>query len=156
MSPTLYGVAFSTNAFAFFAAAQLNGWLGKRFGLRRMVRPAVIGFAAAMAIVFLVTLAGVDNLFVMGFFLFLGYGCLGIVLPVTSVLALERHGTIAGTASSLMGCMQLVVGAIVMPLTTAFANGTAMPMIAGIAACATITLLLTQLTLGGRRARLAG
>ncbi|RZI77290.1 MAG: Bcr/CflA family efflux MFS transporter, partial [Variovorax sp.] len=32
LSPTMYSVAFGVNAAAFFAAAQLNGWLGERYG----------------------------------------------------------------------------------------------------------------------------
>jgi MFS transporter, DHA1 family, multidrug resistance protein len=47
-------------------------------------------------------------------FLFVGYGCLGVVIPTASVLALERHGAIAGTASALMGSIQLVTGAAVL------------------------------------------
>ena len=40
------------------------------------------------------------------------------MIPTASVLALERHGAIAGTASALMGSIQLVTGAAVL------ANGT--------------------------------
>ncbi len=31
------------------------------------------------------------------------FGFLGLVVPSTAVLALDRHGAIAGTASALMG-----------------------------------------------------
>jgi DHA1 family bicyclomycin/chloramphenicol resistance-like MFS transporter len=79
--------------------------------------------------------------------LFIGYGCLGLVIPTTAVLALEEHGKIAGTASALMGTVQFVTGAVIMVLVGSFLNGTALPMVAGIAGCATLALILGQVTL---------
>ena len=67
-------------------------------------------------------------------FLFVGYGCLGVVIPTASVLALERHGAIAGTASALMGSNQLVTGAAVLAVAGVFAEGVPQPMVIGIAA----------------------
>lgn len=148
LSPMVYSLAFSVNAAAFFGSAQLNGWLGRRFGLDRIVRPAVFGFTAAMAALFALTIAGVDRLDVLAVLLFVGYFFLGQILPITSVLAMEEHGAIAGAASSLMGTLRLVTGAIVIGVSSAFADGTLVPMVAGIAACALLTFVLTQLTLG--------
>jgi DHA1 family bicyclomycin/chloramphenicol resistance-like MFS transporter len=142
LSPAGYSLAFSSNAFAFFAAAQLNGWLGGRFGLHRIVRPAVYGYAMAMFLAFGLTLAGVENLVVIGVVLALGYGFLGIVLPVTTVLALEEHGSIAGAASSLLGTLRLLLGAVIIAVSSRFSDGTLLPMAAGIAACAAVTLAL--------------
>lgn len=152
LSPTAYSLAFSANAAAFFAASQLNGRLGQRFGLRRLVRPAVLGYAAATTLLLALTAAGAHQLPVLCGLLFVSYGCLGIVLPVTSVLALAEHGAVAGTAASLMSTLQLAVGAIVMALSGGAADGTAMPMVAGIAACALASCLLAQLTLARRPA----
>ena len=36
---------------------------------------------------------------------------MGFVIPTTSVLALEKHGAIAGTASALLGTLQMLTGA---------------------------------------------
>ena len=46
--------------------------------------------------------------------LFVGYGFLGLVIPTTSVLAMEEHGEIAGTASALMGTLHFATGAVAM------------------------------------------
>jgi MFS transporter, DHA1 family, multidrug resistance protein len=147
LSPRLFSVCFSINAASFFAMAQLTGSLAKRFGLRGLVRRAVIVYAAAMLGLLAVFAAGVDNLYVLAGFLFVGYGCLGLVLPTTSVLALEEHGAIAGTASALIGTIQFVTGAVLMVFVGSFLNGTALPMIAGIAGCAAMSLILAQTTL---------
>jgi DHA1 family bicyclomycin/chloramphenicol resistance-like MFS transporter len=63
-------------------------------------------------------------------------------------LALDAHGAIAGTASALMGTLQFMTGAAVMAAVGLFVNGTARPMLAGIAAAALIALLITLKTLG--------
>jgi DHA1 family bicyclomycin/chloramphenicol resistance-like MFS transporter len=151
LSSTTYSLAFSANAAAFFAATQLNGWLGGKYGLHALVRPAMFGYAASVAALFVVALAGVENLIVLGVLLFLGNAFLGLVIPVTSVLALSEHGPIAGTASSLMGTLQLVTGSIVMGVSGRFADGSPLPMVAGIAVCALLSFVLAQFTLTGRR-----
>ena len=82
-------------------------------------------------------LAGFDGLPVLIAGLFVGYGFLGLVLPTSSVLALERHGAIAGTASALSGAISMISGAVVMAIGGQFADGTAHPMVATIG-CAAI------------------
>ena len=147
LTPTQYSFFFSINAAAFIGAAQFNGALARRFGMRGLVRVAVAGYIAAIAGLFALYLAGVDNLTVLAVLLFIGYGFLGMVIPNITVLALEEHGAIAGTASALMGTLQFVTGAIVMTIVGRFLNGTAMPMVAGIAVCALITFVLAQVAL---------
>jgi DHA1 family bicyclomycin/chloramphenicol resistance-like MFS transporter len=147
LSPTGYSLAFSANAAAFFAASQMNGWLGARFGLAPLVRPAAFGYAAAVVLLAVLTLAGQHQLFLMCGLLFVGYGFLGVVLPVTSVLAMAEHGAIAGTASSLMGTLQLAVGAVVMAVSGALADGSSRPMVFGVALCAVLAAGLAHVTL---------
>jgi DHA1 family bicyclomycin/chloramphenicol resistance-like MFS transporter len=149
LSPRLYSVCFSANAASFFAVAQLNGWLASRFGLRRLVRAAVTVYAIVMVALLAVFASGIDRLDVLAAFLFVGYGCLGMVIPTTAVLALEDHGEIAGTASAFMGTVQFVTGAVIMLFVGSFLNGTALPMIAGIAGCSVVALVLAQTTLRG-------
>lgn len=151
LTPRQYGMAFSANAASFIGCAQLTGRLGRRIGLALLVQRAVAGFAIAMLSLTLLTLAGVDRLFVLLALLFIGFGFLGLVMPTTAVLALDRHGRIAGTASALMGTMQFLVGAAVMALVGLFLDGSALPMVAGIGLCAATALAMSLLTLGTRR-----
>ncbi|NTI49572.1 multidrug effflux MFS transporter [Agrobacterium rhizogenes] len=150
LTPTEYSFAFSVNAVSFFAVSQLTGWLGERFGLVRVMRIAVTGFATTMALLAIVMSLGFNQLPVLVVFLFVGYGFLGLVIPTTAVLALEDHGAIAGTASALMGTLQFVTAAIAMIIAAVFFDGTALPMVAGIALCAVAALLLTQATIARR------
>ena len=155
LSPTLYGLAFSVNAVAFIGAAQFTGTLGKRYGLPRLVRTAVVGYAVVMVALLLLNMAGIDNLGVLMALLFVGYGFLGLVMPSSAVLALEEHGKIAGTASALLGTFQFVTGACVVGVIGRFLDGSARPMLAGIAACSIIALVLAQRTLRHRPAPVA-
>ena len=147
LTPRQYSLAFAANAASFIGISQFTGKLSARFGLVRLVKFAVLGYACTMALVLLFNLAGVDRLDLMIGMLFVGYGFLGLVVPTTAVLALDAHGKIAGTASALMGTLQFVTGAIVMALTGVFADGTARPMVAGIAGSAIVALVLARITL---------
>lgn len=151
LTPSVYGVFFSINAVAFFAMSQMTGMLGERFGLRRVVRVAVASYATVMVALLAVMASGMQSLSVMSSLLFVGYGFLGLVIPTTSVLAMEDHGEIAGTASALMGTLHFAVGAAAMAVAGLFFDGTPLPMVVGIAGCAVIAFALTQLTLGRRR-----
>ena len=144
VTPTQYGLLFGLNAVAFIGAAQLNVRLCQRHGLPWVIQRGLAGYLAASALLLALTLAGVDRLEVLVALLFLAYGCLGLVAPTVPVLALERHGAIAGTASALIGTVQMVCGALVMSLVSALgghAHG-ALPMVAGVAGCALLASLV--------------
>jgi DHA1 family bicyclomycin/chloramphenicol resistance-like MFS transporter len=142
LSPMEYSIAFSVNAISFCSVMQLNNWLGARFGLAHLIQPAVLGYATVMLLALALVAVGTDQLLVVSALLFIGYGFLGIILPVSSVLALADHGDIAGTASSLMSTIQLAVGALMIELSSTFSNGTMLRMIAAIAGCGTAAGLL--------------
>ncbi|SFO35221.1 MFS transporter, DHA1 family, bicyclomycin/chloramphenicol resistance protein [Variovorax sp. PDC80] len=151
LSPALYSVAFGVNAAAFFGASQFNGALGERFGLARLVKFGVAGCGVAMVAMFAYYAMGGDSLWVMIVLYFIASGFMGFVIPTTGVLALEMHGAIAGTASALLGTLQMLTGAVAMAVVGAFTDGGPLPMVTGMAAGALIAGLLTWLTLGGDR-----
>jgi DHA1 family bicyclomycin/chloramphenicol resistance-like MFS transporter len=155
-TPREFSLAFSANAASFIGVSQFTGRLGVRFGLVPMVRVAVTGYAAILTLLLVLNLLGNDHLNVMLALLFIGYGFLGLVVPTTAVLALEEHGAIAGTASALMGTLQFVTGAAVMALDDLFVDGTARPMVAGIAGCAIVSFIIAWVTLRGVKAHAAG
>ncbi|MDL9997672.1 multidrug effflux MFS transporter [Variovorax sp. J22P240] len=151
LSPTLYSVAFGVNAAAFFGAAQLNGPLCERFGIVRVVKSSVSACGIVMTLMFAYYLSGGDRLAVLIVLYFIASALMGFVIPTTSVLALEKHGAIAGTASALLGTLQMLTGSLVMAVVGAFTNGKPLPMVAGMAAGALIAVVLTWFTLGGRQ-----
>ena len=147
LTPTQYSFAFSINAIAFIGTAQLTGHLGRRFGLSSVVSAALTFYLSATALLLILTLAGMDNMYVMGGLLFFGFGAMGLVIPSTAVLALENYGRTAGTAAALMGTLQLLVGALLVAVVGLFSTGTPLPMVAAIAGCALVAFVLGRVTL---------
>ncbi len=152
LSPSFYSVVFSINAVGFIGMSQMNGWLSRRIGLRKVIRGAVLGYSAMMVSLAVVTNLGVERLDVMAAFLFGGYAFLGMIVPTAAVLALEHHGRIAGTASALMGTIQFVTSALVIGIGGLFVDGTSRPMVTIIALCSTAVFLLSLVVLRSRAA----
>ena len=152
LTPRQYSLAFAINAASFIGISQFTGRLAARFGLVNLVKFAVTGYATVMGLLLLQNLLGVDRLDMLIVTMLMGFGFLGLVVPSTAVLALDAHGAIAGTASALMGTLQFVTGALVMAVVGQFVDGSARPMILGIALCALAALTIARLTLRGGKA----
>ncbi len=152
LTPRQYGIAFAINAASFIGASQFTAHLASRWGLHRVVRFAVTGYASVMLSLLALYLLGVDRLDVLVVMMLAGFGFLGLVVPTTSVLALDAHGAIAGTASALMGTLQFVTGALVMAVVGLFVDNSARPMVTGIALCALTTWILARWVLAPRAA----
>ena len=149
LTPRQYSIAFAANAASFIGASQLAGRLAHRYGLKRVVSVSVAGFALAMCAGSALNVSGVDGLAPMIAMLMIGFGFLGLVVPATSVMALDHHGEIAGAASALMGTLQMVLGAVIIALMGLVVDGTARPMLMGIAGVALLTWALTWVSLRG-------
>jgi len=151
MTPQVYSVVFASNAIAFIGSAQFNSVLMRRFGAERVVRTAITVFALLTSLLLGLTLAGLENVFVLWGLIFLAFGSLGFVIPSTAVLALENHGPVAGTASALMGTLQLSTGALMIVMVSALYNGTSLSMVGAITACGLIAFTLSMRTLKPRQ-----
>ena len=149
MTPTQYSLAFAINAIGFIGASQFSATLSRRFGVSRVVSIAVASYTAMAVLLFVITAAGVADLAVLMTLIFLAFTWLGLVIPLTMVLALEEHGRIAGIASALGGTFQMLTGAAVIVAVSLFFNGTVLPMVATIALCALAAFTLSRFTLRG-------
>ncbi len=149
LTPIQFSAAFSVNAVAFIGMAQLTGRFGRRFGLGRMVMAALTFYLVATLVLLVATLAGLDNVFALIAMLFVAFGSMGLVIPSTVALALENYGPRAGSASALIGTVQLLTGAVVLGIVGRFSDGTVLPMVTAIAACAAAAFALGRLTLAG-------
>jgi DHA1 family bicyclomycin/chloramphenicol resistance-like MFS transporter len=145
LTPTQFSLAFAVNAIGFFAASQFASTLAQRLGTLRMIAGATVGFALATFAGFGLALAGLASLPATMTTLFVGNIFLGVILPTAQVQALEDHGDIAGLASSLGGTMQMVAAGVLVAAAGPFLDGTVLPMLAAIAACGLIALVLSRL-----------
>jgi DHA1 family bicyclomycin/chloramphenicol resistance-like MFS transporter len=146
LTPTQFSLAFSLNAVGFIGASQFAAKAGERFGMPRVVLTAVSVYTFFAVLLFAVTAAGVDNLAVLMAGLFFAFASLGFVIPSTMVLSLEEHGPIAGMASALGGTLQFLSGAVTITVASVFFDGTSLPMVTVIAACALAALALSLVT----------
>lgn len=151
LSSTQYSYAFGCNAVAFFGVAQLNGILGKRFGLENLVRYGSLSGSAILLIATLVHALGADHIGLLIGFYFAASACFALVVPNTAVLALDRHGPIAGTASALLGTLQMLTGALCMGLASLFTDGSPLRMITATFLCACVALAIVLGSLGLKR-----
>jgi len=154
LTPTQFSLAFALNAASFFAMSQLTARLSARFGLAPLILWSVAAVAAVMAVLAVTTL-WVDSLALTMALLFIGFGFLGLLLPAAGVLSLEDHGAVAGSASALLGSIQMIIGALSMTLIGVFADHTPAPMLIGIALCAIAAMFTTVWTLRRLPAHLA-
>lgn len=152
LTPTQYSLAFALNAVSFIGSSQFTGSLGERYGLVAVVKVAASASAAVLLVLIGYFVTGGDRLGVLIGLYLVASAFMGLVIPTTSVLALEQHGTIAGTASALLGTVQMLTGALLMSVVGLFTDGSPLPMVVGMAGGAFIALGLTWGTLGGTRA----
>lgn len=142
-----FSLAFAVNALGFFSTSQIAANLGARFGSITVVKWAVGGYVTSACIMLALVMMGFDSFPLLVFLLVTTYAFLGLVVPTSMVLSLEDHGPIAGTAAALGGTLQMMLGAVAIAIVSLVFDGTPLPLVAGIALCAIIAVVLSALTL---------
>jgi MFS transporter, DHA1 family, multidrug resistance protein len=145
-SPQAFAAIFAVNSIGIVAFGQLNGRLAGRVPAMTMLRIGVTAMAVAGCAVFAVVAIGSLPLMALLVPLWVLVANMGFVFPNTTALALAGHPEAAGSASALIGVLQFVVGAIAAPLAGIAGTGTAVPMGAGIAAMALLSLAALRLS----------
>ena len=128
-----YGWIFAFLALAFIGLSQFNRWLLKRFTSQQIIWVTLTGQAVVGLVFWGFAMAGWLNLGVTIAFLFAFLGFLGFTNPNAAALAMAPFARNAGTASSLLGCLQLGIGALASAGVSALADGTVRP-VAGVIA----------------------
>ena len=143
--PERFGIFFGINAVGIMAASQVNRWLVGRVETHRIVTIVLVVAMTAGAALVVDAYSGFGGFAGILVPLFCYIACHGFVLPNTTALAMAPHGSVAGSASALLGTLQFVLGAIAGSLIGLFANGTPVPMAAVIAGCGTSAFLANRL-----------
>ena len=149
-----YGWIFAFLSVAFIGLSQFNVILLKRFSGEKIIRVALTGQVIVSLTFMAGAAAGWYGLGLTIFFLFLFLAFMGFTYPNAAALALAPFDKNAGTASSLLGMLQLGVGALASIAVSAFMKGTSFPMAAIIAVSSVIALLI--LLYGSLATRLSG
>ncbi|MBS1667122.1 MAG: multidrug effflux MFS transporter [Bacteroidetes bacterium] len=148
VSEKQYGWIFALIAMGLIGSSQLNSVLLKTYQSEQIIRVALICQTVTGLTLFLAALFGKLELFSTIFLIFIFLCCQGFTFPNSSALSLAPFSHNAGTASALMGAIQMGIGAFTSALVSLFHNHTALPMTGVMACCALGSL--TVLTIGKR------
>ena len=143
-----YGWIFAGIALGLITCSQLNSLLLRNYKSEQIIRVALF----CQTFTGLTLVAGTAfhffGLFSTIFLILLFLSCQGFVFPNSSALSMAPFSRNAGTASALMGAIQLAVGALTSGMVSVLTNSTALPMAGVMALCA---LLSFCVLLAGRK-----
>lgn len=127
ISETHFGWIYGLNAMALISASQFNRlWLSKKNSRQITTVTIVLQFTASLLLITFIIL-DLHHLLIMSL-IFIYLFWLGFLNPNTTALALEPFKKNAGTASAMLGSMQMIFGAAASAFVSLFHNGTALPM----------------------------
>ena len=130
LSKTTFGWLFALNSTALLAASQLN-----RKWLRTASSERIVWTAVTMqggAVLLLGIAAGIGNAATFSVILWAVLFFQGFHFPNSSALAMRPFGRNAGTASALMGSLQMACGAVISGLESLFPVEPPMAMVLGL------------------------
>lgn len=137
-----YGWVFALIAAGLITTSQLNNIMLRRLKSEDIARSALMIQAIVGFTMLILALTNFLTLYGIIFLIFCFLACQGFVFPNTSALALNPFTKSAGSASALLGSIQLSIGAIASVLVSFFHNKTNIPMVSIMAACAIFSYLI--------------
>ena len=140
VSEKQYGWIFALIAMGLIGASQVNSLLLRNYTSDQLIRVALFCQSVVGITTVCLTLFGLTDLFVTIFLIFIFLCTQGFVFPNASALSLAAFGHTAGSASALLGAIQMTIGACTSALVSILQNHTALPM-AGVMACCAISAL---------------
>ncbi len=143
-----YGWIFAFLSLAFIGLSQFNSLLLRRYNSEQIIRVALAGQAIVGILFFVVNKTVGLGLPQTIFFIFIFLAFLGFTNPNAAALSLAPFSKNAGSASALMGALQMGIGALASIGIGKFSDGTATPMIAIMASTAVVALIILWI---GRR-----
>jgi DHA1 family bicyclomycin/chloramphenicol resistance-like MFS transporter len=148
----LFPYLFGGLAAVMGVAMLVNAKVVDRFGTRRFAHGVLLGYLVAAAV--LVTIAVFTGgtpplwLFMVGMALMLSAHAL--LIPNFNTIAMHPMGAIAGTASSVIGAVQLFVGALLGAALDRMFNGTVLPLALGFLGYGVVAIALVGWAERGR------
>ncbi|TCN55484.1 hypothetical protein EV142_106173 [Flavobacterium circumlabens] len=124
-----YGWIFAFMSISFIGSSQLNSLLLKKFSSEQMIFSALIVQSVITIIFLILSLNNLLGLYETIGMLFLFLACLGISNPNTAGLTMAPFAKNAGSASALMGAIQLGLGALASFAVGIFVKDSVAPMV---------------------------
>jgi DHA1 family bicyclomycin/chloramphenicol resistance-like MFS transporter len=143
VSEKTYGWIFAGLSVGFIGSSQVNSWLLKKGYTSQQIVPVALLVQVVAGFIFVVVaLNGWMGLTGVLMMLFVILCCIGLISPNASALSLAPFSKNAGTASALMGALQLGIGAIASMGVGFFHALTAVPLAAIMAGTVALAALI--------------
>ncbi|MCK0122981.1 Bcr/CflA family multidrug efflux MFS transporter [Gelidibacter sp. F2691] len=142
VSEKQYGWIFGIIAMGLVTASQVNTYMLKKYTSQQIVKVTLLCQVVAGALLFFGTVFQLIEMYSMIVLVFLFLSTQGFAFPNTSALSLAPFEKSAGTASALMGALQLGIGAIITALVSTLSNETPLPMTGIMFLCASVSVII--------------
>lgn len=140
-----YGWIFATIAMGLISSSQVNTLLLQKFTSEQIIRIALLCQSVTGILLFMGTFYHLLGLFSTIFLILIFLSCQGFTFPNSSALSMAPFSKNAGSASALMGAIQLGIGAFSSALVSFLHNETALPMAGVMACCALVSFIVLML-----------
>ena len=140
LSKKEYGLAFAFVASALILSTQLNRFFLKRWSMQQI---CIIANCGQVIVGLLMLLSLWTNFISLPVILGLTFGylmCQGFIFPNASAMAMAPFKISAGSASALLGFLQMGLGSLSSGLVSLFHNNTPQPMVSAMGICAILSL----------------
>ena len=146
-----YGMVFGLIAAGLITCSQLNTLLLRKFSSSQIINVVLLVQTMVGITLLAGTLLEGLGLYSTVFLIFLFLSCQGFNFPNSSALSMAPFTREAGSASALMGALQMGFGSLASALVGLLSDGTAAPMAGVMAGCAFMGFVI--LMLGNTRIR---
>lgn len=142
VSGEVYGWIFAFLSVGFIGSSQINSLLLRKYKSEQIVYTALITQVLGSALFFTVIQFYQLNIFQIIAFIFMYLACLGFIAPNTSALTMAPFTKNAGSASSLLGALQMSLGGLASIGISLVKSHSAAPLAAVMVGASLIALLI--------------
>ncbi len=147
-APSLFTVYFAITALAMALASFVNSRIVERVGTRYVSHSALCAMLLIALLGVLIEQLGLQSLYSFVALQSAIMFCFGLTAPNFGSMAMEPVGHIAGTASSVQGCITTVGAAVLGFLIGQAFDGSTVPLIGSFALLSTLAIVVVLLTEG--------
>lgn len=137
-----YGWLFASLAFGLIVASQVNTVLLKRYKSEQLISKALMFQIFFSTVLMIISIARMDNFWITSILLFAYLSSVGFVMPNASALAMKPFERNAGSASALLGFIQMGLGSLATVFVGVFNIQTVFPLSVSITVCSVVGFVL--------------
>jgi DHA1 family bicyclomycin/chloramphenicol resistance-like MFS transporter len=139
-SEKVYGWIFALLSVGFIGSSQLNTFLLRKYRSEQVINTALMCQVLISFVMLFASFNGLLTLTLTIILLFLFLCCIGLTYPNAAALSLAPFTKNAGSASALMGAIQMGMGAMISVVVSLFEEPSTFPMVLAMAGSSLLAL----------------